>query len=70
VESKGTLISFTTTLGRKMLKMAKLKVNIVEKNCPNCCCPLSTFNLPTHEAKCIARKKLASSELFGTRPWW
>jgi len=70
VERRGTLFSFTITLGRKMLRMAKLRVNIVEKNGPNCCCPPSSLNVLTHGAKCIVGKKLVSYELFGTRLWW
>jgi len=31
VERRGILLSFTITLGKKMLKMAKPRVNIVEK---------------------------------------
>ncbi len=42
---EGTLISFTTTLGRKMLRMAKLRVNIVEKK-------WSKLLLPSFKLKC------------------
>jgi hypothetical protein len=71
VERRGTLLSFTITLGRKMLRMAKPKVNIVEKKWSKLL--LSSFKLKCantwSKMHTVVGKKLVSFELFGTRPW-
>jgi len=40
-----------------------------KKDGSNYCHPPSSLSGPTHGTKCVARKKLASSRLFGTMPW-